>query len=570
MNMKKISSAVALLMSCAMLLPEGYADETSRPNGDVSVSENPASNRKGTVSLDFENADLKNVLKAFSMQTGINFIASDVIENKKITVFLSNVSIESALISILEANGLLYEKQAGNVYLIKPTGKGNIKTITKVFKLNYLQVYKMSEAMGATGTTSNITIIGQPAIAAAGSTSSEPANTPSEGEGQAGGAGQAKNIMDIVHSLMSKYGVIVADRRNNSMIVTDIPDVFESIEAVIKKLDVEPIQVTIQAEIVETTTSALKRIGMEYGSETQLAKVTYTGASSTQGGASSAQSPQIPVPFPFTQSYIKDTFNQTLAGSGLFKYGTLSIADIDIVLKLLAEDTDTKFLSRPNIMTLNNEPAVIKVSANEAIGSNNSSVAQTGQSISTAERAETGVILKVTPQVNDKGDIFMFIEPSVSRTVQSTLSTNFLNPSYRTSANTVMIHDMDTVVVAGLIQTNNSKTIRKIPFLGDIPILGEAFRSRFKKGEDTELLIFVTPHIVQHRDAEYVTPREASNRGYMIEKTLERYMEDAREKAEAGKDDGYRFATDAALKREDAIAKSLQKYSVIPVEPNRK
>jgi len=554
MPIKKIFFLGSFLIFCILIAPpSGYmADVPDRKADDT--ADNPAFDKKGVVSLDFENADLKNVLKAFSMQTGINFIASDVIENKKITVFLSNVSIEYALISILEANGLLYEKQPGNVYLIKATGKGNIKTITRIYKLDYLQVYKLSEPMSATGTTSNITVIGQPAIAQAGSTSSTMANPRPTG-GQQGGDNQPKNIIDIVKSLMSKYGVIVADKRNNSLIITDIPDVFDAIEATLKSLDVEPVQVMIQAEIVETTTAALKKIGMEYGSLAQLAKVTYTGSSSTAGGATNEQSPQIPVPFPLTQAYIKNTYNQSLAGSGLFKYGTLQIADTDIVLKLLANDQDTKFLSRPKIMTVNNETAVIKVSANTAIGTNNTSVSQTAQNITTAERAETGVILKVTPQVNDRGDIFMFIEPSVSRVVPSALSTSFFDPSYRTSANMVMIKDMETVVVAGLIANDSDKTTRKIPFLGDIPLLGEMFTSRGKTATDTELLIFVTPHIIKRQDAEYVTPPGLSEREYIIEKTLERYMENGQ-----GKNN-----KEAALKREDIISKSLQKYSVTGV-----
>jgi type II secretory pathway component GspD/PulD (secretin) len=244
----------------------------------------------------------------------------------------------------------------------------------------------------------------------------------------------------------------------------------------------------------------------------------------------------------------------------------MTIADVDFILKLLATDTDTKFLARPKIMTINNEPAIIKVSANQAIGTNNTSVSTTGQSISTAERAETGVILKVTPQVNDRGDIFMFIEPSVSRTVPSGLSAAFLDPSYRTSASTVMIRDMETVVVAGLIQTNNTKTLRKVPFLADIPIIGEPFKSRSKQLDDTELMIFVTPHIVTRRDAEYITPSAMSNRDYMVERALENYSENAGSNNKNGKQ--FTIPKEAVLKREDMVNKTMQKYSGAPSAAN--
>ena len=561
MKTRSLCITVGILLIWAIVSWSGYAIEVSTARDDIyvgDITENPAADKKGTVSLDFENADLKNVLKAFSMQTGINFISSDIIENKKITVFLSNVSIESALVSILQANDLLYEKQPGNVYLIKPSGKGSIRTITKIYKLNYLQVYKMAEAAGATGSTSAISII-MPQSGSGGSSAPAPA---SSGES---GVGQAKNIIEIIHGLMSKYGTIMADRRNNSLIISDIPDVFDSIEDTIKKLDVEPVQVVIQTEIVETTTSALKKIGLEYGSNDQLIAAKYTGSSNTTGGASNSSSPTFPTPFPFTQSFIKNVYGQSLQGSP-FSYGTMTIADVDFILKLLATDTDTKFLARPKIMTINNEPAIIKVSANQAIGTNNTSVSTTGQSISTAERAETGVILKVTPQVNDRGDIFMFIEPSVSRTVPSGLSAAFLDPSYRTSASTVMIRDMETVVVAGLIQTNNTKTLRKVPFLADIPIIGEPFKSRSKQLDDTELMIFVTPHIVTRRDAEYITPSAMSNRDYMVERALENYSENAGSNNKNGKQ--FTIPKEAVLKREDMVNKTMQKYSGAPSAAN--
>lgn len=505
------------------------------------------------ISMDFENAALKDVLKAFSRQSGINFISSNVIEGKVVTVYLNNVSVEEALASILEANGLSYEKQAGNVYLIKPSGTEHIRTITRVFKLNYLQVYKMATPEGTSTSTSGITIIGEPAIASAGSASTSQGQTQSSSsQTQSTETEKPKNIIDVIQSLMSKYGRIVADRRNNSLVITDIPGVFPAIESTLKALDVEPYQIMIQAEIIETTTNALKRIGVEYGSEAQLLKVTYTGSSNTTAGDANTTNPTFPTAFPFTENFIKDTYGTSLAQSGLFRYGTVRVADIDIVLKLFAQDEDTKYLSRPKIMTINNEPAIIKVSANTAIGVTSSSVTQTGQTISTAERAETGIILKVTPQVNNNGNIFMYIEPSVSRATASVFfTTQFMDPQYRTSASTVMVKDGDTVVIGGLIKSDNFKTTRKIPILGDIPIIGEPFKSHYKKAEDTELLIFVTPHVVKKRDGQYITPPELTEREHMLEKAL---SEHSQKKAK-----GSKKKEDAD--REKAMQETLNKYS---------
>jgi len=551
---KKISFILILFALSSLILatPSGRTEQELISDGKVVDARVPADGQTGKVSMDFESASLKDILKAFSRQTGISFIANDTIENKKITVFLNGVSIKEALSSILDANGFLYEKQEGNVYLIKPGGKAAIRTITKVYRLNYIQVYKMSLPSEPTASTSNITIIGQPAIAEAGSTAFSTANAPAASEPTSGKAGQAKNIIEVIRSLMSRYGKIVADRRNNSLIITDIPDVFENIEQTIKQLDVEPIQIMIQAEIIETTTDALKRIGLEYGSSSYLAKITYTGQSSTS-------KPSFPTPFPFTENFIKDVYNTNLAASGLFKYGIINISDTDIVLKALAQDDDTKYLSRPRIMTINNESAIISVSANTAIGITSSSVTQTGQSITTAERAETGIVLKVTPQVNDKGDIFMFIEPSVARAQASAFfSTQFMDPSYRSSSSTVMVRDGDTVVVGGLIQSNNFKTTRKIPILGDIPILGEPFKSRYREAVDTELLIFITPHVVKKRDLEYIVPEKMTDREYMIKDVMDRYSAQTADRKNAmGDRQGQKNSKD----REEAMNKALVNYS---------
>ncbi|MBL7157597.1 MAG: hypothetical protein ISS92_05515 [Candidatus Omnitrophica bacterium] len=466
--------------------------------------------RTKRVSMDFENADLKTILKAFSKQTGVNFIASNIIEDKVITVYLNDVSVQDALSSILEANGLFYEKQKGNVYLIKPAGTAAIKTITRVYKLSYIQVYNMalgSEGEGFESTSARTIITGD------ATTGLEAATT---GPTQAQGAEGPESIIKIIESMISPYGKIATSKRTNSLIITDIPESFAAIEKVIEELDVEPAQVMIEAEIIETTTDAIKRIGVEYGTATQTASVSY-------GDLVAA------TPFPFTNNFIKEVFGGTLLTSPPgtaptnFTYGTLTAADTQIVLQLFEQDQDTKFLSRPRVMTINNEPAVIRISANTAIGVESTSVSGIETTTETAERVETGVILKVIPRVNAKGDIFMYVEPSIGRAAGSTFFTQFMDPQVRSASSTVMVKDGDTVIIAGLIKTDNYKTIRKIPFLGDIPIIGEPFRSRYRKVEDTELLIFITPHIVRKRGGPDLIPKQLRERERAIEQSLGKY-----------------------------------------------
>lgn len=568
---KILACLIALVFSVMAALPWGYADELNAATTEKAPEE--AASREGKVWMDFENATLKDILKAFSKQSGINFIASDIIEGKKITVFLSGVSVDNALSSILEANGFSYEKQAGNVYLVKLAGREAIRTITKVYRLNYIQVYSLSskEDESPLGQASGgPTIIGTPAIAQAGSPGEMTIPAPGGGGGGTSEESRPRNIMDILHTLMSKNGKIVADRRNNSIVITDIPEVFPNIETAIKELDVEPKQVMIEAEIIETTKNALDKIGVEYGDSTYTAKIFYGS-----GGIDGAQNPIWPTPFPLSQNLIKQLFS-TDAGKGpnpgsLFQYGTITASDVTILLKLFAQDENTKYLSRPRILTVSNESAILKVTANTAIGIDSVSVTQTNQSISKAERSETGLWLKVTPQVNENNEVLMYVEPSIARAVKSTFfPTQFLDPNIRSAASTVMVKSGDTLIISGLIQTNNFKTTTKVPILGDIPVLGEPFKSHYTEADDTELLIFITPHVIKKRDNAYITTPENSNLEQVMTETIQRYAGPSNKKApaavkiapvEQSAGTPYALSEEAFVKREEQIGAAMTTYT---------
>ena len=424
------------------------------------------------ISMDFEEALLKDVLKAFSKQTGANFVASNLIEEKTITIFLSDVTMEEALATILSANDLTYEMQESNIYLIKPAGTDAITKETRVFQLSYIQVYNMPEAI-ASGATMDT--MGGSALA--GETSSE-----------------KQSILAIITTLLSPYGKIITEQRTNSLVITDVPEVFKQIEETLLLLDVEPVQIMIQAEIIETTTNAIKNIGIKYGSQAQTLKVTYGATADGEGqNFSTAIAP------PLTENFINQVMETTLSSADLFQYGTLTASSMEILMQLFQSNQDTKTLSSPRVLTINNEPAIFKVAADAAIGTESVNVTQTQQTISQAERVETGVILKVIPQVNKHGDIFMYLEPSIATAQTSAFSADFMDPQVRASSSTVIVKDSETVMIAGLIKTNNVEVVQKVPFLGDIPLFGEVFRSRNKTAEDTEVLIFVTPHVVKKR-----------------------------------------------------------------------
>jgi type II secretory pathway component GspD/PulD (secretin) len=171
-----------------------------------------------------------------------------------------------------------------------------------------------------------------------------------------------------------------------------------------------------------------------------------------------------------------------------------------VYFDFIKQQSDTKVLARPRILTLNNETAEIKITTQEAIGTIQSQTG-TAQPITTisAERIETGVSLRVTPQINlDTGDITMFINPIVKDATASTLSVSYKDPEERSTKSVIRIKDGDTVIVGGLIRNERSETITKLPILGDIPLIGGLFRHKYKdKDKERELLVFITPHIIK-------------------------------------------------------------------------
>jgi type II secretory pathway component GspD/PulD (secretin) len=206
----------------------------------------------------------------------------------------------------------------------------------------------------------------------------------------------------------------------------------------------------------------------------------------------------------------KDIADSAAAGSVIFgrTYGQL--------LDFLRTQTDTKYLARPRLLTLNNETAEIKITTQESVGVKTTTEATTGTTSAEPERTETGVSLRVTPQVNiDTGEITMFIHPEVSEaTAGSTITSGdksyqFRDPEIRSTKSIVKVKDGETVIVGGLIRNEFTQVVKKIPILGDIPVVGALFRHKNKsKDKERELLVFITPRLIKDTGTKFVSPRK--------------------------------------------------------------
>lgn len=490
------------------------------------------------LSMEFQDANLKDVLKVFSQQTGINVIASAQVGDEPVTIYLEDVEPMDALDQILRAANLTYERPAGSeIYIVKALPEaGAVVTMTRVYRLRFARVSKSpiaqfaGVAIAGTGIEEDEDEEGGGSGGTGGGGTSSGSSTGGSSTGGAiGGAGageKTKGIDEILTDLLTPEGSIIVDGRTNRLVITDVPENFHRLEAALAALDVRTAQIMINVEILETSLGKDKILGFDWGTGTTGDFLTLTpGSRSTR--------------FPFGS--LGDGVAPT--SHTAFTASTLSATSAVGILHALEQDSDTKILARPKILTLDNESAVIRLTTDQAIGFQSVSQIATSTTTTTVEpeRETTGVILTVTPQVNDQGFITMLLEPSITKTVASQVTapsgqSTPIDPKTRSSRTVVRVRSGDTIVVGGLIDSSEQETRRKVPILSGIPFLGEVFKKTEIDNTTSELIVFVTPSLLEESQevlastsaptpTAHVPPIERQQevfdaRGDMIEKAL--------------------------------------------------
>jgi len=207
----------------------------------------------------------------------------------------------------------------------------------------------------------------------------------------------------------------------------------------------------------------------------------------------------------------KDTanqFNPTNSNSALITQpGVRDFSAFQVSVTALESASKLKILAKPKVLVLDNHPAIVKISTNAAIGQTSVTAASGGASgttTNTAERAEVGTILRVTPLINTGEKITMTVEPTFATVDQSAIKVTSVgggstgDPTVRTVRTTMMVNDGQTLAMGGLLLSNQSNGNRKVPFFGNLPVVGKAlFTSNTKKLTDRELILFVTPYIIR-------------------------------------------------------------------------
>jgi type IV pilus secretin PilQ/predicted competence protein len=476
------------------------APEQPAPIAELSVDDgvDGAGGSRG-LSMEFQDANLGDVLKTFSKETGINIIAGEEISDRPITVFFEQVSVLDALDQILRAGDLVYERPPGSdIYVVKAKPEDPLRTITRVYRLRYARVSEsiLAKAAKIFGDRTPF----ETALQSAGSESGGGSSGGSGGGGSSGGSGGSGGsqagvgIDTVLKKLLTKQGEAVVDSRTNSLIVTDVPENFPRIEAALAALDTKTKQIMVDAEVIETTLTKLKDLGFEWGTGSEGILFQLTPARRT-------------TQFPWGNWFGNHAVSSDLATDTSTTVGTLDTSQAVMALQALQTDTDTKVLARPKVLTLDNESAVIRLTTDETIGFETTTGEATATTTSTPERETTGVLLIVTPQVNEGNYITMIVEPSVTKTVASLITppTNQAatrDPKTRSSRTLVRIRSGDTLVVGGLIDRSEQDSLRQVPILSGIPFFGEAFKNTEINDTASELIVFVTPRILSEPGGE--------------------------------------------------------------------
>ncbi len=486
---------VMLLLSAGIVAAEESVPETAAPD-QMPAAEAPALPEPMRLTMEFEDANLKDVLKSFSQQSGINIIASSEVADQPVTLYLENVTVLDALDQLLRVSNLTYERQAGSeIYIVKPQPPGAAaNTLTRVYRLKYARVSKsnLAKAAAAFG-------VSTPFEANIGESEGESGGGASGGGG--GSQSQDLGIDAVLQNFLTDQGKLAVDPRTNSVLITDVPENFPRLEAALAALDIRTPQIMIDAEVIETTTTKLKDLGVEWGTGTEGSLVTVTpGIRTTNFPFDFFPGRRNIVPTSIDTSGVTQ-YEGTVASPGQIGLGTIDATGINAVLQALQIDSDTKILARPKILTLDNESAIIKLTTDEAIGFSSSSQAGTNTTTAEAERTTTGVVLVVTPQVNEHGYITMLVQPSVSKTVSSRISPPTgqsapRDPRTRSARAIVRVRSGDTLVLGGLIDRSDTHSLRKVPVLSGVPFLGEAFKNQEIDGSASELIVFLTPRIL--------------------------------------------------------------------------
>lgn len=407
-------------------------------------------------SMQFHDADVKEVLRAIGREGDLNIIVQDDVRGK-VSLSFKNVTLEEALDAIVKSQHLYTEKTGPilNISRDITTGEGRGIILTKMVPVNYAS---------------------------------------------------AKDLQESFKGLLSKNGAIGVDLRSNTLLIQDQPDIVEKITRLVRSLDQRTPQVMIEAKVVEASTSFLRDMGIQWGGYGKN-----SNGLTVSGGAYKVNSTD-PFFTPLTGGIglsgapyavnLPANVGPGLGGAIGLSYASLSNnLLLDVQLSAMQDTGKGKILSTPRILTLDHKEA--RISSGMEILIPTASLVTTGSTaggspVGASETTGVATInakleLVVTPHITPDHQVMIHLktdkkEPDYTKQVQN------IPPLVTRSAETdLMVKNGATVAIGGILIKNESVEDNGIPFLSQIPILGWFFKRETKQDNETELMIFITP-----------------------------------------------------------------------------
>lgn len=425
------------------------------------------------LSLNFQNIEVRSLLQVIADFTNFNIITSDSVTGS-VTLRLQDVPWDQALDIILQAKGLGMRK-TGNVLWIAPKDEINAKEKLELESIASLQNL---EPLRTQSFQINYAKAAEIAL-----------------QLTAGGGGVNSSRM------LSPRGSSIAEARTNQLFVTDIPSKLEQVQQFIAKLDVSIRQVLIEARIVEASDTFGKSLGVKLGGVDLRAQNGGDGGYSVGGGnriafGSSYSNAVASSGAGGTTDLTSNFVNLPAIGQGGASPATFALAlfssasnrFLNLELSALEADGKGKIVSSPRVVTADQKEASIEQGVEIPFQKATSSGA------TSIEFVKANLSLRVTPQITPEGSIIMDVEVTKNSIGQSTSAGLAINT--KRVKTQVLVENGGTVVIGGIFEMNESENETKVPFFGDLPGVGNLFKSRSKTSNKQEMLVFITPKVV--------------------------------------------------------------------------
>lgn len=427
------------------------------------VNNAPKTFKGRKISLDFQDVEVRTILQILAKESGMNIVASDSV-NGKMTLSLKDVPWDQALDLVMQARNLDMRQQ-GNIVNIAPRdellakdkaflqAEKDIADLGALYSQNFQLKYKNVEEFRSILRLDNADTTGNR------------------------------------NTLISGRGSVLIDPATNTLIVTDTRSVIEKFRKLIDELDVPAQQVMIEARIVEAADGFSRDLGVKFGATGKKKLKDADRAfgwgvnSGFEGGDNGKWSAQTSINLPVAA-----------AANSISLVRAISSGALNLELSASESLSKTKTLANPRVLTQNRKEAKIE-SGTEIPYQDTSSSGSSSSTTTTFKKAVLG--LTVTPNITPDGQIIMTVKINKDTPVDCTVKDETTKCIQTKNLNTqAMVENGGTLIVGGIYEEENGNTLTKVPLLGDIPVIGNLFKTRGKSTNRRELLIFITPRIM--------------------------------------------------------------------------